>query len=296
MSITPFDPAGAVDERLLRTHLERLASHSVSIYVCSQGSGEGLGLSLREKEQIYRTAVDVAGGRVEVVGAGVGISGDTDSALEQVRVLSATGVDAIQVFPPRTGALRPRDGEIEEYYGEMVRVAGCPMVLGENVTLVGYEIGRGLIERLLAAHPEITGLSYTAPGSVGQLADLIRTLQGRVDIRTGWLHHVANVAAMGGAGILCFEGNVLPGLPAALWASLTQGRPDAMALLRQLLSVNTILSRFGNPGSIKATLDHLGLPAGSLRRPLLPLGESDRAELVLAWDELVASLDLDRWL
>lgn len=81
MSITPFDAAGRVDERLLRAHLERLASHPVSVYVCSQGSGEGLGLSLDEKETIYRTAVEVVGGRCEVVGAGIGISGDTDSAL-----------------------------------------------------------------------------------------------------------------------------------------------------------------------------------------------------------------------
>ena len=296
MSITPFDEAGAVDLELLQAHLHRLAAHPVSIYLCSQGSGEGLGLSLQEKETIYRTAVEVSAGRCEVVGAGIGLTGDTESTLEQVQILSATGVDAIQVFPPRTGALRPKDREIEGYYREVVRVARCPVVLGENVTLVGYELGRSLIERLLSTHSQITGLSYTAPGSVGQLADFIRTHRQRVAIRTGWLHHVANVAAMGGAGVLCFEGNVLPGLPAAVWASLTQGRPDAMAVLCQLLSVTALLSRYGNPGSIKAALDHLGLPAGALRPPLLPLPDRDRAELAKGWDELAASCDLEVWL
>ena len=292
MSITPFDAQGSVDQALLRQHLERLEAHPVSIYVCSQGSGEGLSLSLKEKETVYRTAVEVSAGRREVVGAGIGISGDTETALEQVSVLSATGVDAVQVFPPRTGALRPKDQEIEGYYHEVVQAAQCPVVLGENVTLVGYELGRGLIERLLTAHPEITGLSYTAPGSVGQLADFVRTHRDRVEIRTGWLHHIANMAAMGGAGVLCFEGNVLPGLPSAVWQSLIEGRSDALALLEQLLSVTAVLSRFGNPGSIKAALDHMGLPAGDLRRPLLRLAGDARAELVKAWDELMASYDL----
>lgn len=295
MSITPFDAAGQVDGELLRRHLERLASWPVSIYVCSQGSGEGLSLSLEEKASIYRSAVEVAAGRCEVVGAGIGLAGDTDTAVEQVRVLSATGVDAVQVFPPRTGALRPKDREIEGYYAEMVAAATCPMVLGENVTLVGYEMGADLIRRLLDRHPEITGLSYTAPGSVGQLCALVRDLRDRVAIRTGWLHHMANVAAAGAAGVLCFEGNVVPGLPPAIWDSLIEGTGDAMPLLDLLLSVTAVLSKYGNPASIKAALHHVGLPSGHLRRPLLDLGDSDREGLERAWRELAERHDLARW-
>jgi 4-hydroxy-tetrahydrodipicolinate synthase len=295
MSITPFDGSGAVDHTLLRAHLERLGAWPVSIYLCSQGSGEGLSLSLGEKEAIYRTAVEVTGGRREVVGAGIGLTGDTDTAVEQVEVLSATGVDAVQVFPPRTGALRPKDREIEGYYREVIAGARCPVVLGENVTLVGYELGPGLIDRLLDRHAEIVGLSYTAPGSVGQLTDLVRRLRDRVAIRTGWLHHLANVAAAGAAGVLCFEGNVVPGLPAAVWDSLRHGGGEALTVLEKLLAVTTVLSRYGNPGSIKAALDHLGLPAGSLRRPLLPLGEPDRHGLDQAWDEIDKAYDLQKW-
>lgn len=295
MSITPFDGSGTVDRELLRRHLDRLARHPVSIYVCSQGSGEGLGLSLSEKATVYRTAVEVAGGRCEVVGAGIGLTGDTASAVEQTEVLSATGVDAVQIFPPRTGALRPKDREIEGYYAEVIAAARCPVVLGENVTLVGYELGAGLIERLLDRHPEITGLSYTAPGSVGQLTEFVRALRDRVAIRTGWLHHLANVAAARAAGVLCFEGNVVPGLPAAVWASLLEGRADGIELLDQLLSVTALLSRYGNPGSIKTVLQRMGLPAGHLRRPLLLPGEADRERLQQAWDELAGTLDLGRW-
>lgn len=296
MSITPFDAGGSVDHAALRLHLERLVAHPVSIYVCSQGSGEGLGLSLAEKEEIYRTAVEVVGGRGEVVGAGIGIAGDTATVVEHVRVLSATGVAGVQVFPPRTGALRPKDTEIEGYFEEVVAASSCPVVLGENVTLVGYEMGPSLVERLIGRHPEITGLSYTAPGSVGQLTELIRRNRGRVEIRTGWLHHLANVAAAGAAGVLCFEGNVVPGLPAAVWSALVEGRGDPLDLLGRLLEVNSLLSRYGNPGSIKAVLDHLGLPAGRLRRPLRALADHDRAALTAAWDRMASERPPDPWM
>jgi len=296
MSITPFTAEGEVDEEQLRRHLSRFTSHPVSVYLCSQGSGEGLSLALAEKETVYRTAVATLGDVREVVGAGVGLTGDTDTAIHQVERLSATGVDAIQVFPPRTGALRPRDREIERYFDEVIAVASCPVILGENVTLVGYELGPRLIHRIIDKSDAVTGLSYTAAGSLGQLSELVAGFGGRVQVRTGWLHHLVNMAAVGGAGVLCFDGNVAPGLLAATWTAAKAGSADLPVLWRAVISLNVLLSKYGNPGSIKAALSHLGLPAGGLRRPLLGLDETEVAELTATLDRLRADLALDSWL
>lgn len=296
MSITPFTRKGEVDEAELRRHLARFRGQEVSLYLCSQGSGEGLALSVAEKEVVYRTAVEVLGGACELVGAGVGLTGDTDTALEQVIRLSATGVDAVQIFPPRTGALRPRDREIEAYYDEVIAASSCSVVLGENVTLVGYEMGASLIGRLLERHEAITGLSYTAPGNLGQLVELVTALRARVAIRTGWLHHLANMAALRGSGVLCFDGNLVPKLVAAAWSGASSGDPDGPGHLARLLAVNALLSRYGNPTSIKTALEHLGLPAGSLRRPLLALEDGERSELARDLDELREKDCVDAWL
>jgi 4-hydroxy-tetrahydrodipicolinate synthase len=296
MSITPFTAEGEVDEEQLRRHLSRFTSHPVSVYLCSQGSGEGLSLSLAEKELVYRVAVATLGGIREVVGAGVGLTGDTDTALEQVERLSATGVDAVQVFPPRTGALRPRDREIERYFDEVIGVARCPVILGENVTLVGYELGPRLIHRIIDRSDAITGLSYTAAGSLGQLSELVAGYGDRLQVRTGWLHHLVNMAAVGAAGVLCFDANVAPRLLTATWTAAKEGSADLPSLWRAVISVNALLSKYGNPGSIKAALSHLGLPAGGLRRPLLGLDEKEVAELSVALDRLRSDLDLDSWL
>jgi len=296
MSITPFNRDGEVDEDELRRHLNRFTPHDVSVYVCSQGSGEGLSLSLDEKELVYRAAVATLGGIREVVGAGVGLTGDTGTALEQVERLSATGVDAIQVFPPRTGALRPRDREIEQYFDEVMAVARCPVVVGENVALVGYEMGPRLVHRIVKGSDAVTGLSYTSAGSLGQLAEMVGTLGGRVQIRSGLLHHLVNMAALGGAGLLCFDGNVAPGLLAATWTAANQGSADLPVLWKSVISLNSLLSRYGNPASIKAALEHLGLPAGRLRRPLLGLDRAEVEELSAALDRLVADQHLGRWL
>jgi len=297
MCITPFGPDGSVDGGLLRAHLEHLGAFDLSIYLCSQGSGEGLSLAPEEKEEVYRIGAEVLGGRREVVGAGIGLSGDTDSTIQLVRRLSATGVDAIQVFPPRTGALRPRDREIIRYYDEVVTASACPVVLGENVTLVGYELGPKVVTEVIDRHPEIVGLSYTVPlAGLAALADIIGRLRQRVAIRVGLLHHLVNVAALGAAGILCFDGNVVPGLVAEVWRAASEGEPELLDKLRLLVAVNAELTRFGNPASIKAALDHLGRHGGQLRRPFLGLDDEERRQLASGLDRLVGDSRFARWL
>jgi 4-hydroxy-tetrahydrodipicolinate synthase len=296
MSITPFRKDGSVDLDGLRKHLERLGRFEMSVYLCSQGSGEGLSLSPGEKEEIYRIGADVLGGRREVVGAGIGLSGDTEGTVALVQRLSRTGVDAIQVFPPRTGALRPRDAEILRYYDEVVAASQCPIVLGENVTLVGYEMGRGVITDLIHRHDTIVGLSYTTLGSLASLADLVGELRDRAAIRIGLLHHLVNVAALGAAGILCFDGNVVPGLVSEVWREAVARGPGLVDDLNMLILVNAQLTKYGNPASIKAALAHLGIEAGELRRPLLGLGAEDRKTLASALDLLLADRRFERWL
>jgi len=297
MCITPFRSDGSVDGELLRTHLEHLGTFDLSIYLCSQGSGEGLSLAPEEKEEVYRIGAEVLGGRREVVGAGIGLTGDTDSALAQVRRLSVTGVDAIQVFPPRTGALRPKDREIVRYYDEVVAVSECPVVLGENVTLVGYELGPKVVTEVIERHPEIVGLSYTVPlAGLAALADIIGRLRDRVAIRVGLVHHLVNVAALGGAGVLCFDGNVAPGLVAEIWHGALDGDPELLDKLRVLILLNAELTRFGNPASLKAALAHLGRDGGALRRPFLGLDDQQRAELSAGLERLLEDPRFDRWL
>ena len=286
MSITPFAADGSLDETLLRAHLERFAPHDLSVYLCSQGSGEGLALSTAEKQRIYQIGAEVLGGRREVVGAGIGLTGDTDRALQEVDTLSATGVDAIQVFPPRPGALRPRDWEIERYYDEVLATAHCPVILGENVTLVGYEIGRKVLRSVIGAHPEIAGLSWTVPATgVASLTGVVAEFGGRIPVRTGMLHHWGNMAALG-AGLLCFDGNVTPGLVAAAWVEATSEGLRPGGPYARLLAINAVLSQYGNPASIKSALEYLGLPAGHLRRPFLGLDDTERADLAAQLDRL----------
>ena len=54
----------------------------------------------------------------------------------------------------------------------------------------------------------------------------------------------------------------------------------------RLLQLNAVLSRYQNPRSVKAAMQHLGMPAGALRRPYLALEPDEVAVIGKTLDDL----------
>lgn len=271
MSITPFGPDGDVDEAGFRAHLSRLADGGVGVYVASQGSGEGHLLSSDEKIRAYEVAVDSVGGRVPVHAAGIGL-GDTAATLSLGSRAVRAGVDAVQVLPPRIGAAPPRPVELERYCRVLLEALDCPMYLSHNLYLAGYPLPVKLIETLATDYPHLKGLNWSDP-AVPALAPVVEALAGRLEVRVGIVGHLPVVAALGGHGVLCFEPNVDPALVPSVWSDFS------LEQFGQLLALNDLLSRSGNPRSIKAALRAMGLPAGGLRPPLLDISATEDSQL-----------------
>src|SRR5205814_552413 len=98
--------------------------------------------------------------------------------------------------------------------------------------------------------------------------------------------------ALGGARLLCFEPNVAPRLTVSVWDGMQEPISDQWTeRYSTLLRLNMVLSRYGNPRSLKAALRILGRDAGIPRKPYLPLPEPDTKAMA---DEL-AVLHLERF-
>jgi len=68
---TPFDETGAIDLKAFARLCERQIAAGVSAIVVSETAGEASTLTPTEQETVIRTAVEVAGRRVQVI-AGAG--------------------------------------------------------------------------------------------------------------------------------------------------------------------------------------------------------------------------------
>jgi 4-hydroxy-tetrahydrodipicolinate synthase len=286
MSITPFDAAGAVDERLFREHLRFMADHGVGVYVASQGSGEGDLLSFDEKVRLYRMAADELRGRVPVVAAGIGLAMSTATTRDLAVAAEAAGVDAVQIIAPRPGPMRLREDELEAHFRSVIESVRCDVQVSNNTALAGYAVPIELVVRLVHDYPHVRSVNVSDPRIDelhGYVSALVDRCGSRVEVRVGMVREVAAMHALGARGVLCFEPNVAPRIVTKVWEALDAGLgPDLGALLH----VNSALARGGNPRSLKAALRIIGRDGGFLRAPYLPLTQDDYEALAAEMREL----------
>ncbi|HXQ59894.1 MAG TPA: dihydrodipicolinate synthase family protein, partial [Acidimicrobiales bacterium] len=256
----------------------------VGIYLGSYGTGEGHLLRRPEIDRLYRVGVTVAAGRVPVYAAALGFT-STDEVIEAALAAVDCGVDAVQIHPPRPGpvALVPRPAELERFYADVLNAVTTPVHLTNQVVMVGYSLPVALMTDLVMSYDHVTAVNTSDP-DITRLAELVGALRSHTDVYVGIVAQLGTALALGGAGTLCFEADVAPELCAAVISAHRAGDMDRLAMaFEQLLRLNEILSRFGNPRSVKAAMRLVGLPAGALRRPYLALGahEVDAIAVVL---------------
>ena len=288
MCVTPFRADGNLDEEALPVLVDRQAQAGTTVYLGSYGTGEGHLLRDDEVRRLYAVGVDAARGRVPVVAAALGFT-DTARVVEQALEAEALGVDAVQIHPPRPGpaAIVARPAELERYYAEVLEAVRGPVHLTNQVVMVGHALPAELVEELLDTFGEKIVQLNTTDRDASATAALLLRLADRVPVHVGVVDQLLTALALGGAGALCFEAAVAPDLCTGVVGAYRRGDlPGTSAAFERLLRLNAVLARYQNPRSVKAALRCLGLPAGELRRPYLPLAEDEVADLAAELDRL----------
>ena len=160
MCVTPFDGGERLDEADLRRVLAFLAGAGVGVYLGSYGTGEGHLLRRDEIRRLYEVGVDEIAGRVPVYAAALGFQA-TEEVIELALEASAIGVTAVQIHPPRPGpiAIRPTTAELERYYDDVLGAVRTPVVLTNQVVMVGYALPSELIAALVVDHPQVVAVN-----------------------------------------------------------------------------------------------------------------------------------------
>jgi 4-hydroxy-tetrahydrodipicolinate synthase len=289
MSVTPFDAEEQLDEAALRRHVRYLARGGVTICLGSYGSGEGHLLRRPEIQRMYAVAVDEVGGRAPICAGALGFTA-TDDVIEQALAAADAGVDLVQIHPPRPGpvGIRPRLPEIERYYRDVLEAVRTPVVLTNQVFMVGYALPVELIAELVRQYPQITSVIHTDRDPAA-LRSIAAAVGPRLPLKVGVIGQLLDALEAGASGAACFEANLAPRLCASIPERFAAGdREGARAAFDRVMRLNAILSKFQNPRSVKAAMQLAGLGGGPPRRPYLPLPAAETGEI----GQVIAELGL----
>jgi 4-hydroxy-tetrahydrodipicolinate synthase len=263
--VTPYDAEGNVDQRMLRTIVDRIAAAGIHAIVSAGNTGEFYALTDDEVRTVHDGAIEANAGRALLI-ASVGRS--LRDAIPMARRAAANGADAILVHQPLDPFAAPHAQA--DYFMAVAEAVDIPVLAYVRSDALGTtDLMR------VADHANIAGVKFATPNTM-RLAECIRasgpkTARWICGLAEGW---APAFYAQGARGFTSGLVNVVPERSLAIHAALQHGAfEEARRLVAEIAAFETMRTRFNNGANVtvvKAALALTGYPVGRVRMPGLP--------------------------
>lgn len=175
---TPFRDGGELDLASLERLTDFLVGLGVDGVVVLGVMGEAPKLADEEQEEVIRTTVAAAAGRIPVF-AGSGAAG-TDLAVRKSRRAIELGVEGLLVAPPPV----QNDAVILDYYRRVGEAVEKPLILHDYPAATGIRLSPELVARLFDEVPAVQVIKLEEPPT-GPKISAIRGLGSSISIVGG---------------------------------------------------------------------------------------------------------------
>jgi 4-hydroxy-tetrahydrodipicolinate synthase len=268
--VTPFRD-GRVDLETFASLVDRqvrLGSHG--IVVCGT-TGEPSSLTVSERADLLRVAIDVVAQRIPVVAA----TGSQSLAetLDLTTGAEQAGADAVLVVTPYY--IRPPQAGLIEYFVEVGRRTSLPLLIYHIPGRTAVSVTVDTVARIADRAPNLVGMKH-AVNDLEFVTEVLARLGHEFRVFCGIEALSLPMLAVGGAGVMNAVGNLAPDRVAALCQAVTSGRlAEARRLHDELFDLNQAIFLDTNPIPLKYMMARLGLlPASDVRLPLVPIADA----------------------
>lgn len=268
--ITPFRK-GAVDYEAFASHIEFQIANGTRALIIVGTTGEPSTMTTAEKREVIAFAVRQAAGRAVIV-AGSG-GNDTARAVEDSLAAQELGADALLVVTPYYNKTTPRG--LVAHYGAIAEAVSRPIIVYNVPGRTGLNVTPATMAEI-AKLPHIAAVKE-ASGNIHQILE-VRRMCPTLDLYSGSDEINLPILASGGCGVISVASNIIPGDIARMVDCYLAG--DTQGALSLQLKINPLVTALfceTSPIPVKTAMNRMGMNAGDLRLPLVPM-ESANAE------------------
>jgi 4-hydroxy-tetrahydrodipicolinate synthase len=289
-NVTCFDEANEVDYRRTKEHLDWVIDAGVHAVIVSGTCGEFPTLEIDERRKLFDHFAGWIGDRVPLF-AGV-MHTSTRTAVSLAKHAEAAGATAIMSVAPYYSG--PPERELLEYFRELAAAVSIPLIVYNNPGASGVGLSINALATL--ANEGTARMIKDSHGDPSRLHDLRALIPGETSLIYGEDFGSYEAMLAGADGWVAGVGNFMPRHAVKLWDLIQKRDLDgARRMWYEMLPLINITSHnefFGWPDErpdfiqvYKAALEHMGLPVGGCRHPLLPLSEERLRVLHKLMDE-----------
>jgi len=267
---TPFLSNGDIDYNSLEKQIEHTIQGGIDYIVLFGTTGESPTISYEEKRTAVPRVVSAIGGRVPLV---VGFGGNNTSELvNEIKNFQFDGVDAILSVCPYYN--KPNQDGMFHHYKAVCNASPLPVIL-YNVpgrTVVNMEPDTTL--RIVNECKNVIAIKE-ATDNLDQVMDLINRKPEHLLVIAGDDALALPFMSLGAHGAISVIANAFPyELTQILHESAKGNFEKARYWHYKILPLMQILLKSGNPSSIKAVLNCMGLCENNFRLPVYSVNET----------------------
>ncbi|QTM99573.1 4-hydroxy-tetrahydrodipicolinate synthase [Sediminibacillus dalangtanensis] len=269
--VTPFDQNGDIDYQKTEILINYLIANGTEGLVVAGTTGESPTLTKDEKLNLLRFTVQTVNKRVPVI-AGTG-SNNTRDSIDFTRAAEAAGVDASMLVTPYYN--KPNQEGMYQHFRSIARAVKLPIML---YNIPGRSAAGMTPETIIKLSEEENIVAVKESG--GNLDDMTSIISGTKDsfhLYSGDDGLTLPVLSIGGKGVVSVASHIFGNEMKEMADSFFNGDHQRAATLHQcLLPMMKSLFMAPSPAPVKAALSYVGIDAGSVRLPLVPLGENEK--------------------
>ena len=271
--VTPFNEHGVNFEEFRKLIEFQIANKADSIIVCGT-TGESSTMTLEERKQAIKFAVDTVNGRIPVI-AGTG-GNCTSSVIEFTKYAESVGVDAALVVTPYYNKTT-QDGLVA-HYKAIAKETSLPLILYSVPSRTGVNITPSTCKKL--SEVENIVAIKEASGNLSQIAEIANLCGDELHMYSGNDDQITPILAVGGLGVISVLSNIAPEFTHNIVSDFENGNVSK-AISSQLKAIPLVKALFSevNPIPIKSALNMLGYDVGTPRLPLIEMSEDGKNKL-----------------
>ncbi|MEH7494455.1 4-hydroxy-tetrahydrodipicolinate synthase [Neobacillus niacini] len=272
--VTPFDKKGHIDFSKTTQLVNYLIDNGTESLVVAGTTGESPTLSKEEKLALFDHVVKVVAKRIPVI-AGTG-SNNTYASVELTRRAEQLGVDGIMLVAPYYN--KPNQDGLYQHFKTIAEATTLPVMVYNIPSRASVNIHHETIIRL-SKIPNIVAVKE-ASGDLNAMTHIIANTDHDFDLYSGDDAIALPTLSIGGAGVVSVASHVIGNEMQEMVKFFLNGDHEEAAKLHQkLLPIMQGLFAAPSPAPVKTALQIKGFDVGSVRLPLVPLTEQERAAL-----------------
>ena len=269
--ITPFTEEDKVDFDSFKKLIEYQISENVDAIIVCGTTGESSTMTLDERKETIKFAIDTVNKRVPVI-AGTG-GNCTKNVIEMTKYAESVGADAALIVTPYYN--KTTQAGLIAHYTAIAKETSLPIILYSVPSRTGVNITPATCLEL-SKISNIVAIKE-ASGNLSQIAEIANLCQENLNIYSGNDDQITPILSVGGIGVISVLSNIAPEYTHSITENFFKGNVKEAAKL-QLDAIPLIKALFCevNPIPVKEACNLLGFGGGKPRLPLVPLSNNGK--------------------